>query len=310
MHTVAVVAVDEVIAFDLSTPIEVFGWARDAGGQPAYRVMVCGEVSAAGPMTLVPEHGLDALQSADTIVVPGSRSPERLQSPQILAALRAAHREGKRMASICVGAFTVAQAGLLDGRVATTHWEAAALFRALYPDVDLTPESMFREQDGIHTSAGAAAGLDLCLELIRRDHGGRVAADAARHAVMPLHRDGGQAPFIDSHVDTAGADMHELTAWLSGRIDQPISLGEIAAHASVSIRTLNRRFQEQLGCSPMAWVMDARVKHAKDLLAASSAPVESVAYAAGFGSPTNFRTQFKRAVGVSPQAYRRSFRGE
>jgi transcriptional regulator GlxA family with amidase domain len=309
MHTVAVVALHDVIAFDLSTPIEIFGWARDEQAQPAYRVMVCGEPTRAGSMTLTPDHGLDALANADTIVVPGSMTPQRSQPSVVLDALRDAHRRGARIASICVGAFTLAQAGLLDGRVATTHWRAAGLFRALFPAVHLEPEGMFRHADGIHTSAGAAAGLDLCLELIRRDHGAEVAADAARHAVMPLHRDGGQAPFIRADRDTGG-DLHELTLSISLRLDRPITLEQMAAEANMSVRTLNRRFHDRFGCSPMTWLLDARVRRAQELLVGSAAPVERIAHEAGFGSPVNFRTQFKRATGVSPRSYRRSFGGQ
>lgn len=307
MHTIGVVAVENAIAFDLATPIEVFEWTRDARGQRPYRVIVCGPPSDAGPLHLAPGHSLDSLSEADTVIVPGSRTPARAQPPEILSALRAAHRRGARIASICVGAFTLAQAGLLDGRAATTHWQAAGLFRALFPTVELTPEHMFQHDGGIHTSAGAAAGLDLCLDLIRRDHGIRVSVDAARHAVMPLHRPGGQAPFMAIPNDTESGELHDLTMWLSDRLDEPITLTRMAAQANMSLRTLNRRFHTRFGCSPMEWLLSARVRRAQELLIGSDSPVEHVAQQAGFGSPASFRTHFKRAAGVSPRSYRKSF---
>ncbi|WP_375383906.1 GlxA family transcriptional regulator [uncultured Microbacterium sp.] len=309
MHTIAVITVDDVIAFDLSTPIEVFGWARDENAHPIYRVIVCGESSTGGGMRIMPDHGLDELASADTIIVPGSRTPARTQPREILDALRDAHRRGVRLASICGGAFTLAQAGLLDGRSATTHWRAASLFQELFPEVEVTAESMFREDGGIYTSAGASAGIDLCLELIRRDHGVEVAADAARQAVMPLYRNGGQAPFIVTSDEPLDGPLHELTVWLSSRLDQPITLQQMAAVANVSVRTLNRRFHLRFGISPMTWLLNARVRRAQEMLVGSATPVERIAQEAGFGSSVNFRAQFKRASGVSPRSYRTSFGG-
>lgn len=308
MHRVGVVAVRDAIAFDLSTPIEVFGWARLSDGTPAYEVIVCGdETIAAGPLMLAPGAGLDALRTVDTVIVPGSYDPARPQPPVVLDAIRTAHARGARVVSICVGAFTLAQTGLLDGMVATTHWAAAAIFRSLHPRVELDLGAISRESRNVFTSAGAAAGLDLCLRLIGLDYGPEVAADASRHAVMPLHREGGQAPFISAPSDPDTDDLRALTAWLSERLDETVSLERMAAHINVSVRTLSRRFHAAYGSSPSSWLSARRVDHARNLLLATSHPVEEVARRVGFGSSIGFRARFKEAVGLTPSQYRRAF---
>ncbi len=313
MRCVAVVAVPEVIAFDLATPVEIFGRARLPGGEPAYRVLVCGDGTAvdAGPLTLIPGSALDAVERADTVIVPGSRRPQRPVPGPIIAALQNAVARGSRVASICVGAFALAQAGVLDGRRATTHWNAVELFRSMYPAVLLDPAAMFTQDGPVHTSAGAAAGLDLCLELIRLDYGIAVAADAARTAVMPLYREGGQAPFILSRPPAALDDsLTSLLEWLESNAHRELTLGDMAARAHMSIRTLNRRFQDQLGSSPMAALLGIRVRLAREALETTVHPVERIAHQVGFGSAVNLRIQFKRVVGMSPQAYRQVFRAD
>ncbi|MFE7874686.1 GlxA family transcriptional regulator, partial [Micromonospora humida] len=210
--------------------------------------------------------------------------------------------------SICVGAFTLAAAGLLDGRRATTHWAAAGLFQATYPAVRVDPEVLYVDAGQFVTSAGATAGVDMCLHLVRRDHGAAVAADASRQAVAPLHRDGGQAQFIvRPGVDPAGAGLGPVLQWLESHAGERLTLADVAARAGLSVRTLNRRFHEETGRTPMQWVAAVRVRRAQELLERSDHGVDRIAHLVGFASPAQFRVQFKRLSGVSPQVYRRTF---
>ncbi|GAA2326556.1 GlxA family transcriptional regulator [Dactylosporangium salmoneum] len=312
MHRVLVLALPDTIAFDLATPVEVLGRVRLAGGRPGYRVEVCGPEAQvdAGPVRLVVHSGLDALARADTIVVPGRNHPERGVPGEVIDALRAAAAAGVRIASICVGAFTLAAAGLLDGRRATTHWAAAEHFRRRYPSVELDPGVLYVDSGQFVTSAGATAGVDMCLHLVRRDYGAAVAASASRLAVAPLHRDGGQAQFIVHPGPAApGAPgLGAVLAWMQEHAHRNVSLSEVAARAGLSVRTLNRRFHAETGRTPMQWLAGARIRRAQELLESTDLGVERIAALAGFASPTNFRAQFKRSAGVTPQAYRMAFR--
>ncbi|GAA0811544.1 GlxA family transcriptional regulator [Spirilliplanes yamanashiensis] len=311
MHTVVVLALPDAIAFDVATPVEVFGRARLPDGRPAYRVEVCATepVVAAGPLRLVAAHGLEALADADTVVVPGRADPTAATPDAVVAALRAAAAAGTRIASICVGAFTLAAAGLLDGRRATTHWAAAGLFAAAHPAVHLDPAVLYVDTGQIVTSAGATAGVDMCLHLIGRDHGAAVAAHASRSAVAPLHRDGGQAQYIDhGHTRTADPGLGPLLHWIEENAHRPLSLDDVAARAGLSVRTLNRRFHAHTGGTPMQWLAGVRIRRARELLETTGHGVDRIAYQVGFPSPTNFRAQFKRLTGVTPQAYRTTFR--
>ncbi|MET8827468.1 helix-turn-helix domain-containing protein [Streptomyces sp. NPDC004610] len=313
MHTVAVLALDGVIPFDLSAPVDAFGWARLPDGREAYRVRVCsvgGEVTA-GPFTLRAPHGLELLAEADTIVLPGVENPPEVLPPGVAEALRAAAANGTRIASVCVGAFLFAATGLLDGLRATTHWFAAPDLAARYPKVTVDPHVLYVDNGQFLTSAGAAAALDMCLHMIRKDHGSAVAAHTARMSVMPLEREGGQAQFIvtDPPPAPAGATMEPLLGWLEDQLDRDLTLEEIAAHAGMSTRTLNRRFREQTGTTPVQWLHRARVRRAQHLLETTAYPVERIAAQTGFGSPTAFRERFRKVVGTSPQGYRRAFRG-
>ncbi|AVZ74614.1 AraC family transcriptional regulator [Streptomyces lunaelactis] len=314
MHTVAVLALDGVIAFDLSTPIEVFGRTRLPDGRPAYRVRVCapaGEVDA-GAFTLRAPWPLQALAEADTIVLPGVADPDVPIPPEVLDALREAAGRGTRIASICAGAFVLAATGLLDGLRATTHWVAAPLLAARFPAVEVDPDVLYVDNGQFLTSAGAAAGLDLCLHLIRRDHGSAVAADAARLSVMPLERDGGQAQFIVHEQPPAphGSVLEPLLRWMEDNTRRELTLDEVAAQAGMSVRTLNRRFREQTGTSPLQWLHRARIRQAQYLLETTGHPVDRIASQVGFGSPTAFRDRFRRVTGTSPNAYRRAFQGQ
>ncbi|MEU1299529.1 GlxA family transcriptional regulator [Streptomyces shenzhenensis] len=311
MHTVAVLALDQVIPFDLSTPIEVFTRTRLPDGRPGYQIRICAERPEidAGTFTLRAPWGLEGLKGADTIIVPGTATPAAPLTPAVRDALRAAAEEGTRIASICVGTFPLAATGLLDGLRATTHWIAADLLADTYPAVTVDPDVLYVDNGQILTSAGAAAGLDLCLHMIRSDYGSAVAAYAARLAVMPLEREGGQAQFIvhDYAPTPQGSALEPLLTWLQNNLGHDLSLADIAAHAGTSTRTLIRRFREQTGTTPLQWLHRARIRQAQHLLETTSHSVERIADQVGFGSPTAFRDRFKRTTGVSPNTYRRTF---
>ncbi|WP_375385464.1 GlxA family transcriptional regulator [uncultured Microbacterium sp.] len=311
MHNVAVVAYPGLLLFDLATPLEIFGRVRLPDGRPAYRVDVVGTpgaIGAAGIQLTVPK-GLDHLAFADTIIVPGVADPEAPVPEGLLTALRDAAASGTRIASICVGAFTLAAAGLLDGQRATTHWIATDIFRRRYPAVDLDPSVLFVDNGQILTSAGASAGIDLCLHMVRSDFGAAVAADAARSAVVALQREGGQAQYILARpVAESSTPLSELVSWMEENAHTDITLDQIADRAAVSVRTLNRRFHDYFGTTPMRWLTETRVRRAQELLETTGYPIDRVARQSGFPSTAYFRIQFKRATGVTPQTYRRSFR--
>ena len=310
MHKIAILALDGVLAFDLSTPIELFGRTRLPDGRPAYEVRVCAptEEVDAGSFIMRVRWGLDVLNQADTIILPGLADVTIPIPTEVLVALKNAAVRGARLASICVGAFVLAATGLLDGLRATTHWLAAAELARRYPKVEVDADVLFVDNGQFLTSAGAAAGLDLCLHLVRRDYGAAVAADAARFAVMPLERDGGQAQFIVREQPTpAGATLEPLLRWMDQNACQELTLEDLAAQVKLTTRTLSRRFREQTGTTPMQWLHRSRLRRAQCLLETTDLPVETIAGQVGFGSSTTFRDRFKQLVGVSPQGYRRTF---
>jgi transcriptional regulator GlxA family with amidase domain len=311
MHTIAVLALDDVIPFDLSTPIEVFTRTRLPDGRQAYRIRVCAEREEvdAGAFAVRAHWGLEGLDGADTIIVPGTAEPTAPLPVAVRDALRAAAANGTRIASICSGAFPLAATGLLDGLRATTHWTAADLLASTYPAVEVDPDVLYIDNGQFLTSAGAAAGLDLCLHLIRRDHGSAVAADAARLSVMPLEREGGQAQFIvHGHTPTPkGSALEPVLLWLQDNLSRDLTLADIATHSRTSTRTLIRHFREQTGTTPLQWLHRARIRQAQYLLEATDHPVDRIAGQVGFGSPTAFRDRFKRIVGTTPLAYRAAF---
>lgn len=312
MHTVAVLVLDQVVPFDMATPIEVFGRTRLPDGRRPYRVRVCGATPevASETFTLRVPWGLEALADADTIIVPGCSEDAPPPRLEVLDALRAAAAAGTRIASICSGAFILAATGLLDGLRATTHWVAADRFAELFPLVDVQPDVLYVDNGRLLTSAGAAAGLDLCLYMIRRDLGSAVAADAARLAVVPLEREGGQAQFIvhEQPPVPQGSLLEPVLSWIEDNLGQDITLEAMAACGGMSERTFSRRFREQTGTTPLQWLLRARVRRAQFLLETTDYAVERIATQAGFGSPTAFRERFKRVVGVTPYGYRSSFR--
>ncbi|WP_236790608.1 GlxA family transcriptional regulator [Amycolatopsis sp. GM8] len=312
MHTVAVLALDKVIPFDLATPIEVFTRTVLPDGRPAYDIRISGVTPAvdAGAFTLHAPWGLDALAEADTIILPGCADLTAPVPDEVLDALRKAAADGTRIASICSGAFILAATGLLDGLRATTHWRAAALLARRHPEIDVDADVLYVDSGQFLTSAGAAAGLDLCLHLIRRDHGSAVAADAARLSVMPLEREGGQAQFIvpDQPPTPQGSVLEPVLRWLGDNAARDLTLDQIAAHAGMSARSLNRRFREQIGTTPLQWLLRARIRRAQHLLEATDHAVDRIAGEVGFGSATAFRDRFKRVVGTTPKSYRAAFR--
>lgn len=312
MHTVAILVLDGVVAFDLSTPIEVFGRTHLPGGQAAYQVQMCAPTDEidAGLFTLRVPWRLDRLAEADTIILPGLADPTVPIPHEVLVALQSAAARGARIASICSGAFILAATGLLDSLRATTHWVAASELAQRYPNVEVDANVLFVDNGQFLTSAGAAAGLDLCLYMIRQDYGSAVAASAARISVMPLERDGGQAQFIVHEPPTLnGITLEPVLRWMEENTQRELRLEDIAAQAMMSTRTLSRRFREQTGTTPLQWLNRARLCKAQCLLETTGHSVEWIASYVGFGSSTTFRDQFKHLVGISPQAYRRAFRG-
>jgi transcriptional regulator GlxA family with amidase domain len=310
---VAVLVLDNVVPFDLSVPCEVFKRVVLPSGQPGYEVRVCGAGSQprtvrAGLFDLCPDWSIDGLAGADTVIVPGT-DPLGPIPPAVLDALRAASAAGTRIVSICSGAFVLAAAGMLDGLRATTHWVAADELARRYPHVEVDPDVLYVDNGPVLTSAGAAAGLDLCLHVVRLDHGAAVAADAARLSVMALERSGGQSQFI-RHAPPVpdGASLEQLLHWLEKHLGEPVTVRDMARHAALSERTLGRRFREQTGTTPTQWLLRARVIRAQHLLEATDQPIERIAAEAGFGSAITFRARFREQVGVSPLQYRRNFR--
>ncbi|MFI5912109.1 GlxA family transcriptional regulator [Dactylosporangium sp. NPDC051541] len=312
MHVVAVLALPGVVPFDLATPLEVFARVSLEDGANPYEVRVCAASATveAGAFTIRAPWGLDALDDADTIILPGCADVTTPIAPEVIASLRGAAERGVRIASICSGAFILAATGLLDGLRATTHWVAAELLARWYPQITVDPEVLYIDHGHLATSAGAAAGLDLCLHLIRRDYGSAAATMAAKLSVVPLEREGGQAQFIvhEQPPVPRGATMEPLLRWLEESVAEDLTTRKIAAHAGMSIRTLNRRFREQTGTTPLQWLHRARVRRAQYLLESTAVTVDRIGGQVGFGSPTAFRDCFKRVVGTSPQAYRQAFR--
>ncbi|MEU6861840.1 helix-turn-helix domain-containing protein [Streptomyces sp. NPDC046876] len=311
-HRVAVIALPPVTAFDLSIPSAVFGLATHVDGRPAYEVTVCtpepGVVKAMGGMDVVVSHGLEAVERADTVIVTGTGS-RTAPDPRALEALRAAAARGLRIASICTGAFVLAQAGLLDGRSATTFWMMSEEFRRLFPEVDVRPDVLFVEDGGVLTSAGMSAGIDLCLHMVRGDHGAAVANAAARLVVAAPVRPGGQAQFIQTPLPPErGTSLAATRAWALARLDEPTTLAELARHAGTSVRTLTRRFREETGLSPLQWLLHQRLDRARQILETTTLPMDQVAARSGLGTADSLRTHLQRHTGLTPTAYRTAAR--
>jgi transcriptional regulator GlxA family with amidase domain len=308
MHRVAILALDAAVPIDLAIPAQVFD-GRD--GAP-YRAELCAERAGPVPTTtgfdVVATAGLEALQRADTVVVPGFESPTMRPPQPVLDALVQAVDEGRRVVSICTGAFALAAAGVLDGRRATTHWRHAGDLAAMHPAVEVDPGVLYVDEGTVLTSAGVAAGIDLCLHLIRTDHGAELANRVARRIVVPAHRDGGQAQYIERPVPTNAGDSLEPTrAWALEHLGDPLTVAGMARHACVSERTFSRRFLAETGTTPLQWLVRQRVLAARELLERTPAGIDDVAATCGFGSAANLRLHFRRVLSTTPTAYRRTF---
>ncbi|WP_236795982.1 GlxA family transcriptional regulator [Amycolatopsis sp. GM8] len=315
MHRIVVLAISEVVGFDLNIPPQVFSSATK-DGQALYDVRICGVDDQPVRVSLGYEarfgHGPEALAEADTVIIPGTRvaGPRRHGTmPGELADALALIPDGARVMSICTGAFVLAAAGYLDGRRATTHWAHAEEFRRLYPQVQLDENVLFVDDGDVLTSAGLSAGVDLCLHVIRSDHGSEVANRAARYCVVPPWRDGGQSQYIERPLPADEGSTAATRAWALERLGEPLDLDTLARHARMSVRTFSRRFRAETGMSARAWLNQQRVLHARHLLETTNLPVDRVAAESGLGSAASLRQHLNAAIGVAPLAYRRTFSG-
>ena len=314
LHAVAVLALTDVVPFDLVIGAQVFGDAKPHGGVPRYRMLLCGPerglVAMASGVPVGVPRGLEALEEADTVVVPGRAEADAPTAEPVLRALDAAARRGARMVSICTGAFVLGEAGVLDGHRATTHWAHTARLAARYPRVDVDPRVLYVDEGDVLTSAGMAAGIDLCLHVVRQDHGAEVANAIARRMVVAPHRTGGQAQFIEQPVPVTRDSMLQRTqTWALERISEPLTIEAMAREANTSVRHFTRRFRAEFGTTPLAWLLQERVRLVQRLLEQTDLPVQRIAERAGFGSTLALRRHFARAAGTTPLAYRQVFRG-
>jgi AraC family transcriptional activator FtrA len=313
---VVVVAYDGLCTFEFGCATEVFGLPRPEMGEGWYRFAVAaaepGPLRATGGIRLLADGGLDLLAGAGTVVVPGWRGVAAPVPEPLCAALRAAHAAGARILSLCSGAFVLAAAGLLEGRRATTHWRYAEALTARHPGLRFVPDVLYVDEGSVLTAAGSAAGLDLCLHLVRRDFGLAAANRIARRLVLPAHRQGGQAQYVERPVPrdrAAAARIAPLLDRVRAALDQPWPVARLAAEAAASPRALHRRFLEATGQSPGAWLLAERLAHARGLLEGPPLPVEAVAAACGFNTAASLRHHFRAQLGTSPAAYRARFGG-
>jgi AraC family transcriptional regulator, transcriptional activator FtrA len=313
-HRIAVLAFDGMSPFETAIVVEVFGLPRPELEVDWYELAVCaatpGPLRTVGGMTLTAPFGLDAFAAADTLVVPGVPDVHGDVPEPVLDALRAAHARGARLVSICSGAFALAAAGILDGRAAATHWRYADELQRRYPRVRVDRDVLYVDGGDVLTSAGSAAGLDLCLHLVRADHGAAVANAVARRLVIPPHRDGGQAQFIEAPVPPGGEDdrVARSMSWALANLGEPITVPRLAREARMSTRSYLRHFARASGTSPMRWLIGQRVRASLALLETTDRPVEQIASVVGFDSAVTYRHHFARAMHTSPSAYRRVFR--
>jgi transcriptional regulator GlxA family with amidase domain len=315
-HRIVVLALPGVMPFELAIPGRLFGSALDPAGQPLYEVITCsvdgGPVGSGADYDIAVRYGQEALADADTVVIPPSHALDEVLStaslpPPIAAALRRI-RPGTRLMAMCTGAFVLAAAGALDGRRAVTHWAEAASLAALFPSVAVDQDALYIDEGDVLTSAGIAAGIDLCMHVIRRDYGTQVAAQVARECVISPQREGGQRQFTRRPVPApARGSTTSARAWALDRLAEPLTLTVLADRATMSVRTFTRRFREETGLSPGEWLAAQRLDYARTLLEGSDLAVDQVAARSGLGTGANLRQQFRAALGVSPAAYRRTF---
>jgi AraC family transcriptional activator FtrA len=312
LHRVIVVAYDRVALFELAIAVEVFGLPRPELGVPWYEFAVCsldpGPLRATGAIHVRARSGLRAIADAGTIIIPGWRDPAEVPPRRLLEALRSAYRRGARLVSICSGVFVLAATGLLDGKRATTHWRYTDTLRTRHPSIRVEPDMLYVEEGRIFTSAGSAAGIDLCLHLVRLDYGAEIANLVARRLVVSPHREGGQAQFIERPIPVGARDgLARAIEWALGRLDRPLGVDDLARAAALSPRTFLRRFRAELGGTPHRWLTHQRVRAAQRHLETSRSSVEEIAGAVGFGTAQTLRLHFRRILRTSPNAYRRRF---
>jgi len=309
MHHIVVLALDDVVAFDLSIPAQVFGHI-DEGDWYSFTVAspTGGLVATTTGFSILADAGLDALETADTVVVPGYSQKQEL-TVETLEAIRRAHRRGARVVSVCTGAFALAAAGILDGRRATTHWRDAAELQARYPRIEVDAEVLFIDDGTVATSAGVAAGIDLCLHLVRRDRGSAEAARIARRTVVPPHRDGGQSQFIERVSPDVSAFV-SVCDWALDNLHSDLRIDELAQRAGWSARTFTRKFTAETGMAPHRWITAQRLRRSKELLETTDLTIEDIAVRVGLGSAGNLRTRLQQESNTLPSTYRRAFRGE
>jgi AraC family transcriptional activator FtrA len=311
-HKLAVLVYEGLNTFDFGIAVGLFGLPRPEA-DPWYSVSVCGlgkrPLQASSGVLVTPRRGLTCVQQADTIVIPGWCSPDALPPPRLVRILRMSHQRGARLVSICSGAFVLAAAGLLNGRRATTHWKFSDRLSKLYPQISVESDVLYVDEEDVLTSAGGAAGIDLCLHIIRKDFGTVAANYVARHLVVSPHREGGQAQFIDKPVgDQAHPWLAHLLEWSQGNLHTDITIERLALAANVSRRTLSRRFVEATGLSPHRWITSLRVRRGKDLLETTTLSIEEIAEQCGFQSGALLRHHFREQVKISPKTYREHFR--
>jgi AraC family transcriptional regulator, transcriptional activator FtrA len=313
MHVVAAVVDQGALTFDFAIPCEVFGLDRNDIVDPWYEFLVVAagnrRVRTQTGFFIDAPYGLEALERADTIVVPGWSDPDDEPSEALKASLVAAHERGARLVSLCTGAFVLAATGLLDDRRATTHWMYAERLVRRYPRVRIDPDVLYVVDDRLMTSAGTAAGIDLCLHLVALDHGADVAATVARRLVMPLHRSGGQAQYVDVPLADEADGLTELLEWGRANLDAGIGVDDLALRGVMSTRTLSRRFRSAVGMPPGEWLQRERLRLAQRLLERTDDPIELVARRAGYDAAVTMRAQFAARLRTSPRAYRETFRG-
>ncbi|MFF7393162.1 helix-turn-helix domain-containing protein [Streptomyces scabiei] len=307
--TIALAVTDGMLHFELALAYEVFGSDLSHLVDPWYEFALCGPGPVSvGRFRLEPDHGLDRLPHADTVIVPGWTDVDVPPPADLVDAVRAAHEAGARIASLCTGAFVLAAAGLLNGRRATTHWAHTDVLAARFPEVEVDPDVLYVDNGSVLTSAGKAAAMDLCLHLVRLDHGSAVANTVARRLVVPPHRSGGQAQFVPAPVPTRSD--HPLTGllpWTLERLDQPLTVEDLARRASMSSRTLTRHFRAATGTTPLQWLLTQRIRRAQELLETTSDSVDAIATTTGMGTAATLRRHFNRTLGVPPDTYRRTF---
>jgi AraC family transcriptional regulator, transcriptional activator FtrA len=311
-HRVAAVVYDNLCVFEFGILVEMFGLPRPELPVQWYRFGLCsldpGPLAATAGVRIEARHGLSGLRTADTIAIPGWRDVDEIPPAPLLRALRRAHERGARIVALCSGAFVLAAAGLLDARRATTHWRYADAFQRRYPLVRFESNVLYVDEDRVLTSAGSAAGIDLCLHVVRRDYGAEIANLVARRLVVPPHRDGGQAQYVPEPVSTrAPGGLARLQEWALARLERPLALEDLAREGNMSVRTLARRFEQETGSTPHRWLTHQRLLAAQRRLETTSDGIDQVARAVGFDSGMTLRHHFRRAFGTTPTAYRRRF---